>query len=891
MGEVYRARDTKLVRDVALKLLPDEFSRDADRMARFTREAQMLAALNHNNIAAIYGIEESGSRRALVLELVDGETLAQRIARGPMPILEVVKLSLQLTEALEAAHEKGIVHRDLKPANIKITPQGVVKVLDFGLALALQDQSAQTVNMSQYPTLRGDETNPGMIIGSAGYMSPEQARGKPSDRRADIWSFGAVLFEMLAGRQPFAGETISDSLAKILEREPDWQQLPATTPAALRKLLKSCLKKNVRDRLQSIGDARNTLLELLSNPAALESGAEAETSRWKAVLPWLLLPLIFAAGWLLKPAPATITTPQRFEVALPPGTNMAHFYRSGVQVSPDGKRLAFVAKAGLGTAPEDQAKSQIYLRSVDQWDAVPVPGSEGAINAIFSPDSQWLAFVSRSAQRSQIMKVSLSGGSPIPVTEVNTIFGMSWDKAGTIIFADQTNGALKAVPDSGGTAVSFTELNAAANEVSHRLPYVLPDGSVLFTVLRYKYVTPDWSKAQIWVRNAKTGNRTLLIENGTDAKYSGNGRLLFARLGKIWAVGFDPGTLTVSGQPVQVIDNVTHATYEQGTNSTTGAAQYSVSASGTLLYAPGGIEPPIPYSLVWADRKGNTTPVGTDPMSHLSVRLSPNGKDVLFNEYYVQADLWIYDTTRGVKSRETFEGQNAFPVWAPDGSAIAFRSDRSGPSAIYYKKLNGQAITQLTSGPNDTPNVFTPDGKELAFVRARPVGTDTVSNIFILPLDKPDAVRPLQVSQFDETHPEFSPNGKWLAFDSNESGRREVYVQGYPEPGDRVQVSTDGGTEPAWSRDGKELFYLNRTRMMSVRFRADGNTFVPERPVFLFDGVTPRTNARAYDVTNDGRFLFPKARTEQAEDRLRKIFPSSLRIVLHWTDELLRVGK
>jgi eukaryotic-like serine/threonine-protein kinase len=889
MGEVYRARDTKLGREVALKFLPDAFARDADRMERFTREAQTLAALNQSNIAAIYGIEESESKRALVLELVEGETLSDRLAHGAIPIVEAAKMALQISEALDAAHEKGIVHCDLKPANIKITPQGVVKVLDFGLARVLLTDQLKGLNPSDYPTLSGDESHFGMIFGSAGYMAPEQARGKIPDRRADIWAFGAVLYEMLSGRRAFPGETISDSLVKILEKDPDWQQLPAQTPIALRRLLRSCLKKNLRERLQSIGDARNTLQELLADPLAFVVNNEVQTTpAWKRVLPWILVPLAFVVGFLFRPSPKPASSAsERLEISLPAGENLAHNYREGVAISHDGKRVAFVAKPGLTGDPQ---KARIYIRAIDQWDAVPVPGTEGGFNPFFSSDDQWLGFVSRSAQKTQILKAPLSGGgSPVVVGETNPlVFGITWGADGPFVYSDQLNGGLKILSNPGAPPTDFTQLDTAANQVSHRLPHFLPDGSaVLYTVLRFKYVTPDWSKAQIWVKSLKTGDQKLLIEDGTDAQYVGDGWIVFARLGKLFAIAFDEKSLSVQGQPIQVLDGITHATYEVGATSTTGAAQFSVSDDGTLVYVEGGIEPPVLSSLVWADRSGKTSLVGTPARAHLSARVSPDGKQIVFNEYYQNADLWVYDLTRGVLTRETFGGQNAFPIWTPDGNAITFRSDRTGPTAIYQKKLSSDEIVQLTSGPNDTPSAWSPDGRDLAFIRPRAGGngTNNVSNIFILSAGKSIA-QPLQDSQFDQMHPDFSPNGKWIAYDSTESTPKQVYVQGYPDGGERVQISTDGGTDPAFSRDGKELFYIKGSSMMSVHYREAGGHFVPEKPVVLFDGMLSRTNSRGYDVAPDGRFLFPKAENEQSEERLKRIFPSTIRIILNWRDEL-----
>ncbi len=364
-------------------------------------------------------------------------------------------------------------------------------------------------------------------------------------------------------------------------------------------------------------------------------------------------------------------------------------------------------------------------------------------------------------------------------------------------------------------------------------------------MLLFKNVTPDWSKAQIWVKSTKTNEARLLIDNGTDARYVANGFLVFARLGKLFAVGFDLKTQSLKGQPVQVLDGVTHATYEYSAQYTTGAAQFSVSRDGTLLYAPGSTEPSSPYSLKWVDRKGVQSPVGTRPMSHLSARISPDGKDILFNDYYPpSADLWIYDTVRGIQSRQNLEGQNAFALWTPDGASITFRSDRSGPTAIYQKKVNSSTVIQLTSGSRDTPSSWSPDGRQLAFIR--PAAQGAANNIFILDMngDKPKDVHPLQVSKFAQAHAEFSPDGKWIAYDETE-GTPQVYVQAYPAPGDRVQISTDSGTEPAWSKDGKELFYISNQKMMSVGYKIVKGQFIPDKPVALFDGVEARQPARA----------------------------------------------
>src|SRR5678815_749790 len=549
MGEVYLARDAKLGRDVALKVLPEGFIDDPARLARFRREAQVLGALNHPNIASIYGLEESGDRCALVLEYVEGETLDERIHRKGLPVPEVLNYAIQIAEALEAAHEKGIIHRDLKPANIKITPQGAVKVLDFGLAKVAEGETTVSANLSQSPTMSPLATGAGVILGTAAYMSPEQARGKPVDQRADTWAFGAVLFEMLAGRNAFEGEVVTDTLARILERDPDWSQLPPNTPVTLRKLIQHCLRKSSKDRLQAIGDARTALQELAENPGALhETGETAPYPLRKKLLPWAAAPVFLAIGLLMRPttkAPNTELT--QFTQPLPPNMALIHNYRHGVDLSPDGRRLAFIA-GGQGSP------RRIYVRNLDQWDAVPIAETENALSVAFSPDGQWIAF----QRGQQIKKVSLTGGSPVVLVEKLNLPGadwgppgIAWGRDGTIVFSRVLGAGLSVVADSGGEAKEFTALDAKTNEVSHRLPHFLPDGSaVLFTVLRYTYVTPDWRRAQVWVKSMKTGERKLILEDAMDARYT-NGVLIFARQAKLYAVRFDPAALAVIGMPVQ----------------------------------------------------------------------------------------------------------------------------------------------------------------------------------------------------------------------------------------------------------------------------------------------------------------------------------------------------
>jgi serine/threonine-protein kinase len=900
MGEVYQASDSKLGRSVAIKFLPEAFSHDSERVARFQREARVLASLNHPNVAAIYGVEEVDGRHFLVMELVPGETLEERIRRGPLPLGEALVVARQIAEALEEAHEAGIVHRDLKPANIKITTDDKVKVLDFGLARVGQaEQSSSSLSMS--PTLAPSviqgmaraATSAGAIMGTAAYMSPEQARGRVVDRRTDIWAFGVVLFRMLSGGNIFEGETVTDTLARILEREPEWNQLPPDTPAALRQLMQRCLTKNQKNRLQSIGDARIVIQELIENPVRPAQpavvAAAASAPAWKKVLPWALAPLFLATGFFLRPAAPPAERPlMRFAYPLPADHALLHNYRHATEVSPDGIRVAFISGPG-GMPP------RIHIRDLNAQAETSLDGTEGARNLFFSPDGRWLGF----QQGQQIKKIAVAGGAPAVVVENLGLTqdlnfgppGLTWGRDGTIVYAANLGAGLSRVRETGGQPEAFTQLDPANNEASHRLPHFLPDASaVLFTVLRYSAVAPDWTRAQIWVQSTKTGERKHLIDNAVDARVAGGNALVFAREGKLFALRFDPASLSVTGPEVQVLDGVTHSVRGTAAVTWTGAAQFSIADNGAIFYAPGSVEPPLLSALVWFDRKGNLTPVpGMRPMFRFGPRVLPDGVRVATSELYVNKDIWIFDSARGTEDRATYEGQNAFPIFSPIGTHFAFRSDRAGPQQIFLSDgVNLRDAKRLTSGPSDVPSSWTPDGKELLFTRGfSTLGGNT--DIYAVSVDQPDTPRAVLATPADERSPELSPDGKWLAYVSDDSGRPGIYVQPYPGPGPRVTITSGGALDPAWSKNGNELFYRVGPQIVAVPFTVSGGTFIPGKPITLFSqaslgsGTTVRAN---YDVAPDGRFLLNQVMTEAGQQRNRRIFPSTLRFVLNWTQEV-----
>jgi Tol biopolymer transport system component/predicted Ser/Thr protein kinase len=791
MGEVWRATDTKLGREVAIKILPDSFAQDQDRLARFTREAQVLASLNHPNIAAIYGVEEN----AIVMELVEGEML-----RGPIPLSEALPLIQQLIDALEYAHEKGVVHRDLKPANIKITPEGRVKVLDFGLAKAL---AAGDSDSSPTITMRG--TAAGAILGTAAYMSPEQARGQNVDRRADIWAFGVVVYEMLTGRRLFEGATMSETLAAVLTKEPELDAVPAR----MRRLLRLCLVKDPRQRLSHISGARLLLDE--SQVGDLRHSGSA--------LPWLiaagLMTLVAViALWVAWRAMRPVERPLiRLNVDL--GPDALARANTTVAISPDGTRLIFPARGADG-------KQQLATRLLDQAHATLLPGTQNASDPFFSPDGQWVGFFADG----KLKKISVQGGAPVTLCDAPSSLGATWGEDGNIIAALSQIAGLSRLSAAGGEPQPLTKLGTG--EVTHRWPQILPGGDrVLFTSSPSLFTLDS---ARIEAVSLKTGERDILQRDAYFGRYLPSGHLVYVHQGVLFGVAFDPGRLELRGTPAPLLEDV-------ASNASTGG-KFDFSRTGTLIYLPGKAAVQA-WPVVWLDRSGKTQPLIATPGIYYHPRFSPDGKRLaLAVRSDKGTDLFVYDWQRDTMMRLTFGAQGRGPVWTPDGKHIAFWSVFANGHALSWIRSDGagKAEPLLESHNIVTPYSFSPDGQRLAYFV---INAETGHDIWTLPLDltdpdhpKPGKPEPFLRTPADEFVPAFSPNGRWIAYLSNESGRFEIYVRPFPGGGrGKWQISTGGGLYAIWSNNGRELFYESLdNRIMVLDYTVNGDSFVPGKP-------------------------------------------------------------
>jgi len=895
MGEVYRARDAKLGRDVALKILPALFTNDPERLARFRREAQVLASLNHSNIGHIYGFEDPSTSsgqagvHALVLELVDGPTLADRIAQGPIPLDEAIPIARQIADALEAAHEHGVIHRDLKPANVKVRDEGTVKVLDFGLAKAVDPAGGSSSDALHSPTMTNQATALGIIIGTAAYMSPEQARGRAADKRADIWAFGVLVFEMLTGRRLFEGETVSDTMASVLRQDIDWRALPAGTPASLARLLHRCLDRDPKRRMRDIGEARIALESTGLEPGGGTAGSETPAvsarppGRFNLLhlaIAGLFLALTVTAALLWRSSRVQPREPLRVSVSLPSDRAFDLAGHPVLAVSRDGSTLALVASA--------KGIAQLYLRPLREFDPRLLPGTEDASTPFFSPDGGWIGFFAGG----KLKKIPSTGGPVITLADANDNRGGVWTDADTIVYAAQPTGPLLQLPAAGGTPRPVVALDEQKHERTHRWPSVLPDGkTILFTVGSVEH-PDDYDDAAIEAVRLDTGARRLVVKGGRMGQYAATGHLLFLRGRVLYAIPFDPARLEVSGSAVPVVDGVAGDT-------TTGAGDYSVSERGTLTYVPGDPSGGQ-HLLAWVDNKGAVTPLDVPPALYCDPKVSPDGRRLVVSviDSSSARNILVIDPARGTASKLTFGGLNRTPLWSRDGTFVYYltyeaagnlsllmrkAADGSGNAErlraiqgqVYLEDLSpdGSAIVLSISGTGTTPSA-----RGLLAAGSRSV----ISRLALAPgaVAEPSVIVTAPADVFGAA---ISPDGRWLAYVSAEGSRREVFVQSFASSGGRAQVSTSGGNEPHWSPDGRSLYYLNNDQLLAVPLEP-GAAFLPGRPKALFSGIVYISidSAETYHVAPAGdRFIMMRPMDAHAPAQ-------EVRTILNWFAELTR---
>jgi serine/threonine-protein kinase len=883
MGEVYRARDTTLNRDVAIKVLLPSVANDPDRLARFRREAQVLASLNHPNIAHIHGVQESDSTRALVMELVEGPTLEDRIAEGPIPLDEALPIARQIAEALEAAHDQGIIHRDLKPANIKVRDDETVKVLDFGLAKALAPEpgSAAAGELSQSPTITSPAMMTGlsMILGTAAYMAPEQAKGRPVDKRSDIWAFGCVLYEMLTGTRAFGGDDVSDTLANVLKSEPDWSALPPATPGAARTLLRRCLTKDRKRRLDSAAGARLEIDDALMLPtpeAGLVSSGVPSVAWWRVAVVTLAAVVVggAAAGtavWLAtRPSAVRVT---RFALA---PTGAAALFMDTVSrdltITPDGTRIVY---KGTGTKSR-----QLLVRTLDQLE--PTPLASGALGGPFSsPDGQWIGFVDIGSGP-ELKKVAVTGGPTLFLCRLDgQSRGATWGDDGSIIFATSaTSTGLQRVSSTGGEPTVLTKPNRERGEDDHLWPQFLPGGqAVLFTITA---ATGGLDASQVAVLDLRTGTQKILVRGGSQAQYLPSGHLVYAAAGALRAVAFDLARLEAIGTPTPVLPQIV--------TLRTGTAEFDVARNGTLVYLTGSAAEPV-RTLVWVDRHGHEEAIAAAPArAYITPRLSPDGKRLALAILDQDNDIWLWDFARQTLTRVTSDpGLDGAPVWMPDGHRMVFTSAAGGAVAsLFWQAADGTgAAERLTqSSRTQMASAVSPDGTRVVF-------TEGLGDVMMLTLEKDRRVQPLVQTPAAERNAEISPDGRWLAYESNDSGQFQIFVRPFPNVITGLwPVSTGGGTQPLWARNGQELFYLAPNgALMSVHV-APGATWTASTPTKLMDapyyhggnGLFGQGLFRTYDVSlDDTRFLMIK---EGGGPNQSTAAPPSIVVVQNWFEEL-----
>jgi len=854
MGEVWRARDTRLDREVAIKVLPEEFAGDEERLRRFEREAKTLAALNHPNVAQIHGVDQIGHTCFLVLELVPGETLEDRLKRGPLALDEVHDVCRQIAEGLEAAHEAGVIHRDLKPANVRLTPEGKVKVLDFGLAKparAGHDPRASDSVLS---------TEQGRLLGTPTYMAPEQARGRAIDRRVDVWAFGCVLYECLAGRRAFDGESLSDVLGSVLRDEPELGALPAATPERVRELIARCLHKDPFQRLRDMGEAR-LVLEQTHEPPRPRA---AHTHRLPAALACATLAL-GALWWQARARAAVRGSEARLAslaVRLDPGL---HLYRlnleqSGVlALSPDGSHLVFVG--------QQENQRRLYLRPLDLPTITPVEGSDGGIGPFFSPDGRWIAFFAHG----KLQKAPVGGGQSIPLCEVGLTRGGAWGPDDTIVFAPTATAPLLRIPAGGGTATELTQLDPGREERSHRWPVFLPGGEeVAFTVGTVDK-PGNYDDSTIDAVVLATRERRTLVRGASFARVLPPDELVLGRSGQLFVLSLSRATGGPLGGVAAVFEGVSGV-------PASGVMYCDISADGVLAYAE---RDPLAtqFELIWLAPDGTIEPLKLPPREYQTPRVSPDGKRMVVGigpGGGRATDLWVHDFERGSMTRLTFDDRSGTPSWTDEGRRVLYGSDVDGRSSFLWKLADGsdegEPLVQFADSLPRFPAGLTPSGELLPFVTMGMAGT---AQDILYWSRRDGSEHALASTSAGENYPVLSHDGAWIAYVTDESGVREVYVQAFPERRGRWQVS-EGGSCPIWSRDGRELFYVDGSTIRSVSVSTQPSfSSGPPRTVAELDFLPSSESLVNYDVAPDGRFLLVRSTSQSS-------FESHVNVVLGW---------
>ncbi|MBX3407768.1 MAG: protein kinase [Phycisphaeraceae bacterium] len=914
MGEVYLACDTRLDRQVAIKALPAHLAQDADRLARFQREAKVLASLNHPGIGAIYGLEEADGHQYLILEYVEGETLADRLANGPIPLEDSLSLAKQIAEALEVAHEKGVIHRDLKPGNVMVTPDGMVKVLDFGLARTEEGSpSSSTAAIAESPTVtspaRNSPTIPGAIMGTAAYMSPEQARGRNVDKRTDIWSFGVVLYEMLVGSSPFQGETVSDSIGAVLHKNLDLDRLPPQTPANVRRVLGRCLMRDRNLRVRDIGDVR---LELLcsDDPPVRDPAIGRSLPLWVLPAAGLALIAVAAAAWFAKPVPKPAPTPVvHADIALPEDLQLAHSFMPGIAMSADGRTIAFAAGSPDSKArisqPSAYFRGGLYIRRLDEPEAVPVAGADDAWQPAFSPDGSRIAYVKRSDGwvgrfNGRIETIAITGGRSTPLTtDVNGVAGLDWTDDGRIIFG--TAQGLRSIPEGGGPVKVLTGVSDDGAEMGHGFPETLPGGrGVLYTAV---YQGRQPSKVAIRVLDLASGQSRELLTNASNARYT-RGHIVFARDHTIHAVPFDLETLSVRGEPRPLGMSVIQSYAAPNSAFRNGAAQFAVSDAGDLAYAQGTTWPEFLTPVAWVTRDGEVEVIEADPGSYLAPRADAAGRRILLSNFSEPASaIRMHDITRGVTSRVR-RGVGGWVAWGPGPDDYTFSERSDGRERVRWATIGDTAEPFMLDGPAGSVELslaeWSPDGRHLLCV-AREM--DKPYDLFAWSKDD-GWVNLTNTPDVWEIWPSLSPDGRWISY----IAESRVYIRPFLRAGPAIQVSTTQSSAPLWSPDGSELYYRAQVEepaaatgegapgttetvhwvMAAAVTHSDSGIDIgrPER-LFSADGYASVIPIRSWDMGPDGRFLMSMSSPDESvRSAIDKFFPRCLRLIQNWAGTL-----